>query len=66
MRLKRLCSANHVNASAVRATGNSEPKFNNCQPWVVTRAPEANEVSAITAKTQKLIAACARSFSSGR
>ena len=33
---------------------------------VVTSAPEANEVNAMVAKTQKLSAACARSFSSGR
>ena len=33
---------------------------------VVTSAPEANEVSDMVANTQKLMAACARSFSSGR
>ena len=33
---------------------------------MVTSAPEANEVIDIVANTQKLMAACARSFSSGR
>ena len=46
--------------------GSSEPQLSNVQPWVVTNAPEANEVSAMVANTQKLMAACARSFSSGR
>ena len=59
-------NASHSKASAVKATGNSEPMFNQCQPWVVTSAPEANEVKAMVANTQKLMAACARSFSSGR
>ena len=36
------------------------------QPPVVTSAPEANEVTAMVANTQKLIAAWPRSFSSGR
>ncbi len=35
------------------------------QPCVVTKAPDANEVNAMVAKTQKLMAACARSFSAG-
>jgi len=48
------------------STGTSEPKFSANQPWVVTKAPEAKDVIAITANTQKLMAAWARSFSSGR
>ena len=50
----------------MRATGSSEPMLSHCQPWVVTSAPEANEVTAMVAKTKKFMAACARSFSSGR
>ena len=45
------------------STGSSEPQFNQVQPCVVTKAPDANEVKAIVVNTQKFIAACALSFS---
>ena len=61
----RCRSASHANARPVSATGTSEPRFSNAQPCVVTSAPEANEVNAMVVNTQKLMAACARSFSSG-
>src|SRR5690606_17554428 len=63
---RRRCSASHTSAAAVSTTGSSEPTLSSVQPCVVTSAPEANEVSAITANTAKLIAAWALSFSSGR
>ena len=55
-----------ANAPAITTNTGSEPRFNQRQPCVVTSAPEANEVNAMAANTQKLMAACARSFSSGR
>ncbi len=39
------------------ATGTNEPTLSHVQPCVVTKAPEANEVTAMVAKTKKLIAA---------
>ena len=36
--------------------GTSEPRLSQAQPWVVTKAPDPNEVIAITKKTQKLMA----------
>ena len=50
---------------AVITTGVKEPQFNQVQPCVVTSAPDANEVKAMVVNTQKLIAACALSFSCG-
>ncbi len=41
----------------VSNTGSNEPQFNQAQPCVVTNAPDANEVTAMVANTQKLIAA---------
>ena len=46
-------------------TGVSEPQFNQVQPCVVTKAPDAKEVNAMVLNTQKLIAAWALSFSGG-
>jgi len=43
-----------------------EPMFNQVQPLVVTRAPDAKDVKAMVANTQKLIAAWPRSFFFGR
>jgi hypothetical protein len=48
---------NQASAKPAKATGTSEPTFNQVQPPVVTKAPEANEVTAMVAKTQKLMAA---------
>jgi len=45
--------------------GNNVPMFKNCQPCVVTNAPELNELTAIVPNTQKLMAASALFFSSG-
>lgn len=42
--------------------GTSEPRLSQAQPWVVTKAPDPNEVIAITKKTQKLMAPWALSF----
>ena len=50
----------------VTAIGTSEPAFSKVQPWVVTSTPEENALNASVANTQKLMAAWARSFSSGR
>ena len=41
-------------------SGTSDPRLSRNQPWVVTSAPEANEVTAVVLKTQKSIAPCAR------
>ncbi|MNL80706.1 hypothetical protein D3C87_2076240 [compost metagenome] len=46
--------------------GTSEPALSSVQPWVVTSTPDEKALTASVANTQKLIAACARSFSSGR
>ena len=63
---RRRTEASHNKAAPVSATGTSEPRFSHCQPCVVTSAPDAKDVKAMVANTQKLMAACARSFSSGR
>jgi hypothetical protein len=47
----------HTNATPVSATGKSEPMFSHIQPCVVTKAPDANEVTAMVANTKKLMAA---------
>ena len=49
----------------ITKTGNSDKVFNIDQPWVVTMAPEANDVNANTVNVMKLMAPCARSFSTG-
>jgi hypothetical protein len=50
-------------ASATNTVGISVPIFKNCQPWVVTRAPELKELIAIVPNTQKLIVASVLFFS---
>ena len=52
-------------APQIITVGTSVPIFKNCQPWVVTKAPELNELIAIVPNTQKLIVASALFFSSG-
>ena len=47
----------HTKATPVRVTGNMEPMFSQVHPCVVTKAPDANEVTAMVANTKKLIAA---------
>jgi hypothetical protein len=47
----------HTSAKPVKATGKIEPMLSQVQPCVVTRAPEANEVTAMVANTKKLMAA---------
>jgi len=50
-------SAIHTKATPVSATGSNEPMFSQVQPCVVTKAPEANEVTAMVENTKKLMAA---------
>ena len=54
-----------MSAAAVIITRKIEQIFNKLHPWVVTNAPDAKDVVARVANTQKLIAACARFFSFG-
>ena len=43
-------------AAPVITTGTNDPAFKNEQPFVVTNAPEPNEVIAMVVNTKKLIA----------
>lgn len=47
----------HTKATPVSATGSNEPMFNQAQPCVVTKAPDANDVNAMVVNTKKLMAA---------
>ena len=50
-------NCSHSKPAPVTTTGSNDPQLSQVQPCVVTNAPDANEVTAIVAKTQKLIAA---------
>ena len=52
-------------AKAMMSNKIKDHAFSKLQPWVVTKAPEPKEVSAMVEKTKKLMAACALFFSSG-
>ena len=56
----------HNTAALTIVMGSKEPQFKSCQPCVVTSAPDANEVTAMVAKTQVSMAPWALFFSSGR